>query len=1189
MSQSVNTAYLCLSNGDIVLADLSSCSSNVVASFSTSMLDISQGDTDDTLYGIKNEDLYRIDLITGNFTLLGQLNVIGFTGNFRVTSLVRESAGLLLGVNQSSNGELFRINVTALTATKLGNTGYESAGDLTYFNGALYLSGEGDELVLVDVQNPPNSSFVGSLASTGIDNIFGVVTIIIADPCAASPTYALVATGSRTTSFVNPLNGNTTPNCTNFVSDPIYGAAEVNSDVICSIDIEIEGDGVASPSFCGSGSPALTTIVDPVSSIGSYTYEWREQGSATILSGNATYTPTVNTTTIFECTVTDSGRAAPDNTAINQIQIIVNLEPVWTPIDSIIAFSWYDLPTINATNIPANAAYFTEPGGIGTRYTEGDQITVAAFSTNPTIMYVYGIDQNGCELQGQFTIDFVNVQVTINPLGPLSGCEGDQITLTATPAPASAYGSYTYNWDDGLGGSLPSTPSITATLTQSTTFSVTVNDSGIENGSGMGFDRVTLDVTPTIVIDDLADQSAQNTFTFPSITGTNLSSGVRYYTQSGGLGFSYTPGDVVDVSNFISLPVTIYMYDVNGACNDEESFVLDIIPTNFNLNLTSTASSVCPGESVTLAVIPDPITAVGNYSYEWSTSTDPMVLSTGDSLSAAVNNNTVFLCTVIDDGITGTAATVQETIRITVNPAITINAISNVTVNNSFLLPVITGTGLTGIEAYFTAPDGGGTRYEAGDRVDASDFASFPVILYIYCDNGFCTDTQNFELIIDPVIISLTVTASTIDICEGTSITLSASVTPATPINTYGYQWTSSVTGAVVGTSATISVTPSATTIFTCSVTDDGILGTVNNASNSVTVQVTPRINLETPADQTVNIEYTFPSITGGNISSTAAYFTGPDGTGTPYNPGDVVNATDFTSLPVRIYVFDSNGPCEEETSFLLDIITPDLFLDISTGNLSICTGEETTLAALPDPFTALGSYTFEWSVIGSSTIIGTGRSINVTPVTDTVYECTVTDSGLPAGLNQSRDSIAIEVSNTPAIDQLINQNVEGAFVFSPITGSNLSGSQRYYLEANGQGSFFIAGDMLEFSETQRYPIEVFIYDMSSNGCQDETSFSLTITTPFIELFDIPQFFTPNDDTYHDTWNVIIMNSEVIMERIFIYDRYGKLIKQIAVTGAGWNGEFNSNPLPSSSYWYQFSYEFRGVISERSGYFALKR
>ena len=323
----------------------------------------------------------------------------------------------------------------------------------------------------------------------------------------------------------------------------------------------------ANPSFCGSGSPVLTTIVDPSAPIGTYTYEWTMQGSSTILSTAPTYNPTVTSTTIYECLVTDTGRAAPDNTASARITVTIFPEPVWNPIGPIIANSFYDLPIITGTNIPANSAYFTQPSGAGTRFDEGDQILSTTFNSNPTTIYVYGIDQNGCDFEGQFTLEFVDVQVSIIPSGTITGCEGDQLTLTATPSPLSAYGTYTYNWDDGLGGSLPSTDSITVVLSQSTTYSVTVNDSGVENGQGMGFDMVSVTVIPSIDIDDLADQSTQNTFTFPAITGSNLTAGARYYTQPGGLGVSYNPGDTVDTTDFASLPVTLYIYDSSNGCS----------------------------------------------------------------------------------------------------------------------------------------------------------------------------------------------------------------------------------------------------------------------------------------------------------------------------------------------------------------------------------------------------------------------------------------------------------------------------------------------------------------------------------------------------------------------------------------------------------------------------------------------
>jgi gliding motility-associated-like protein len=427
------------------------------------------------------------------------------------------------------------------------------------------------------------------------------------------------------------------------------------------------------------------------------------------------------------------------------------------------------------------------------------------------------------------------------------------------------------------------------------------------------------------------------------------------------------------------------------------------------------------------------------------------------------------------------------------------------------------------------------------------------------------------------------------EICEGATVTLTASVFPTVAVDSYTYEWTSTSTTGIISTATSIDVTPSLTTTYTCTITDLGILQTANSESESFTIFVSQQMTIDTPVDVTADVSYTFPAITGTDLSNDVAYYTQPNGGGTQYLPNDTVNSTSFSSLPVTIYLYDNRGACSDETSFILDIITPPLFLDLVSTSDSICAGDEVRLTAQPDPTNAVGVYSYEWRIAGSSAILGTDAVLSVSPLTSTRYECTVTDSGLPTGLNQSTEAISVEVFATPSLNGLSDQVVESVFTFPVITGNNLSGNERYYLLADGQGSSFRGGDVLEFTENQNYPIEIFIYDSTMNGCEDQTSFLLTITTPLVELFKIPQFLTPNDDTYNDTWNVRVVNDEVIMDQIFIYDRYGKLLKQIFVTGGGWDGTFNDNPLPSSSYWYQFTYEYRGVLNEKKGYFALKR
>ena len=82
-----------------------------------------------------------------------------------------------------------------------------------------------------------------------------------------------------------------------------------------------------------------------------------------------------------------------------------------------------------------------------------------------------------------------------------------------------------------------------------------------------------------------------------------------------------------------------------------------------------------------------------------------------------------------------------------------------------------------------------------------------------------------------------------------------------------------------------------------------------------------------------------------------------------------------------------------------------------------------------------------------------------------------------------------------------------------------------------------------------------------------------------------PDYFTPNGDGYHDTWH-IVRRGEFRDARIYIFDRYGKLLKQLDPGGNGWDGTYNGNPLPSSDYWYRIELSDGRLVS---GNFTLKR
>jgi gliding motility-associated-like protein len=91
-----------------------------------------------------------------------------------------------------------------------------------------------------------------------------------------------------------------------------------------------------------------------------------------------------------------------------------------------------------------------------------------------------------------------------------------------------------------------------------------------------------------------------------------------------------------------------------------------------------------------------------------------------------------------------------------------------------------------------------------------------------------------------------------------------------------------------------------------------------------------------------------------------------------------------------------------------------------------------------------------------------------------------------------------------------------------------------------------------------------------------------------VQIIDYPHYFTPNGDGIHDTWNVIGLQNQP-SAKIYIFDRYGKLIKEISPQSPGWDGTYNGNLMPSTDYWFKVNYSEADAIKEFKAHFSLKR
>jgi len=105
----------------------------------------------------------------------------------------------------------------------------------------------------------------------------------------------------------------------------------------------------------------------------------------------------------------------------------------------------------------------------------------------------------------------------------------------------------------------------------------------------------------------------------------------------------------------------------------------------------------------------------------------------------------------------------------------------------------------------------------------------------------------------------------------------------------------------------------------------------------------------------------------------------------------------------------------------------------------------------------------------------------------------------------------------------------------------------------------------------------VFIRDKNNCGIVEDN----------VAVIGFPKFFTPNNDGYNDTWQIYgITDPSQAESVIYIFDRYGKFLKELSPQDKGWDGTYNGQMLPSSDYWFHVKLQDGRIFKS---HFTLKR
>jgi gliding motility-associated-like protein len=241
-----------------------------------------------------------------------------------------------------------------------------------------------------------------------------------------------------------------------------------------------------------------------------------------------------------------------------------------------------------------------------------------------------------------------------------------------------------------------------------------------------------------------------------------------------------------------------------------------------------------------------------------------------------------------------------------------------------------------------------------------------------------------------------------------------------------------------------------------------------------------------------------------------------------------------YTTASFQLFV-------KEQPVLLMDDITP------------ICEGNAAQLIADE------GYDYYNWS---------TGQTTRIISV-DEPGNYTITVSNDYGSLMCSTEkTIEVKVSNTATITAI-----------ETVDWSQNANAISVGVEGDGDYEYSIDGfnyqDAHTFSNLNIDDYTVYVRD--KNGCG--------IVTEDVYLLFYPKYFTPNADGNNDFWQIKNSSKEAL-NKLYIYNRYGKLITELRPSDFGWDGTLNGSKLPSSDYWFVLE---RQNGKTYTGHFTLKR
>ncbi|WP_396189440.1 PKD-like domain-containing protein, partial [Flavobacterium sp.] len=830
-----------------------------------------------------------------------------------------------------------------------------------------------------------------------------------------------------------------------------------------------------------------------------------------------------------------------------------------------------DITAAQSVTLAGTNAYtggtFTSTAGLTLDATTG-AITPST-STPGTYTVTYTIPASaGCSsVPVTTTVTITDVPTASISVLPATICSGTTSTVTFTGTPNATV---TYTVDNGVNQTIVLDGSGSATLTTPgltnsslyTLVSVANGCTTILNGS------VTINVLPLPTAGITGSTICQNQSGTVTITGTP--NATVTYTVDGGVNQTVvlpTSGVFTISTSSLTSNSTYQLVSIlsatSPACSNSLTGNATVVVNPRPVAIaTPVGETICSGTSTNINLS----SAVSGTTFDWVVTTESGATGASAGSGSSIvqtltatgisNGFVIYTITPIANGCSGSPITVQ----VNVTPRPVASYTGNLTYCDGSSTAIVLSSSIPGttftwniassnLDTAFVIPGSGNTITQTLDLLNPLNTGSVTYTVLPFANNCY-GEPISIQVQVNPI-PNVIVTAVDDSICSGETVHINSNSNIAgTTFNwTITNQTGAIVTGATSGSGSSI---------------DQVITTTSPVASGTVTYQVTPVKNGCVGLPQTIVITISprpemfgvlpqLPicsgsstnivlgaSLPGTTFDWVISSYSGVSGmsAGSGSVIAQILTATSSGQGSVTYAVTPSLNGCSGVTVYYTVLVNPAPKPMLTDGHICVvqATGATYQTYTLSSGVPASG-HVFEWFFNGNTTPIAGATGPNY--VADQAGTYTVNVRNLVTNCQGTASAVVSMIYPATAFVTSVTDAFTGNATVTVTVSQPGTGVLMYALDGGAWQESNV------FSNVQSGNHTVSVVDLE--GC--------TYLEDTVLVIDYMNYFTPNGDGYNDRWNIVGLSAQH-NAKIYIFDRYGKLIKQIDPLGEGWDGKF---------------------------------